>query len=104
MRARLRHEFLRACTGIVNLHQNFMHGVSTRPTAPCLGSRVREDGSVGPYEWQTCSGRLARRGCCRGLWKLDCVPMAPDGRRFLGFFLKNCRDWVVGALSSSRPA
>ena len=95
------HEFLTTpAPGIVNLHQNFMHGVSTRPTAPCLGSRVREDGSVGPYEWQTYAQVASRvEAVAAGLWKLDCVPMAPDGRRFLGFFLKNCRDWVVGALS-----
>ena len=37
-----------------------------------------------------------------GAWKLDLVPLAPDGRRFLGFFLKNCRDWMVGALACRR--
>ena len=28
-------------------------GLAARPHAPCLGSRVRPDGTVGAYEWQT---------------------------------------------------
>ena len=88
---------------ITNLHSNFLHGVSVRPTAPCLGSRVRDDGRVGPYDWQTYL-RVASRvdAVAAGLWKRDLVPIAPDGRRFLGFFMKNCRDWMVGALACFR--
>ena len=93
-------------TGEKNLYDNFMHGVRARPTAPCLGSRVRDDGTVGAYEWQTyseVSGRVD--SFTAGLWKLDLVPMsAEDGNRFLGFFLKNCRDWMVGALACYKTA
>ena len=83
-----------------NLHDCFLHGAATRPTAPCLGMRNRPDGTVGPYEWETyqqVKGRI--EAVAAAMWKLDMVPMAPDGRRFFGFFLKNCRDWVVTSLA-----
>lgn len=92
-------------TGEQNLYDNFLHGLKTRPTAPCFGSRVRDDGTVGDYEWQTyhtVSGRVDAMAAA--LWKLDLVPMAADGNRFLGFFLKNCRDWMVCALACFRTA
>ena len=83
-----------------NLHDCFLHGVALRPTAPCLGSRVRADGKVSTYEWQTYQqvrSRVDHVAC--GIWKKDLVPMASDGRRFFGFFLKNCRDWCVTSLA-----
>ena len=86
-----------------NLHDCFLHGVSIRPTAPCFGSRVRDDGSGGSYEWQTYQEVRARvASVAAAMWKLDLVPMAPDGRRFFGFFLKNCRDWCVTSLACFR--
>jgi long-chain acyl-CoA synthetase len=87
--------------GCQNLHQSFLRGVALRPTAPCLGSRVRDDGSVGPFQWQTYQEvRMRVDSVAAGAWKLDLVPPSPDdGRRFLGFFLKNCRDWMVSALA-----
>ena len=36
-----------------NLYDSFLRGARTRPASPCFGSRVRDDGSVGDYEWQT---------------------------------------------------
>ena len=98
------HEFITTPEpGITNLHQNFLRGVKTRPTAPCMGMRNRDDGTVGPYQWQSYTEVASRvEALAAGLWKLDLVPMAPDGRRFLGFFMKNNRDWVVGALSCFR--
>ena len=98
------HEFITTPEpGITNLHQNFLRGVKTRPTAPCMGSRNRDDGSVGPYEWQTYTEGASRvEKVAAGLWKLDLVPMASDGRRFLGFFMKNNRDWMVGSLACFR--
>ena len=85
---------------VTNLYHVFLNGVKTRPTAPCFGSRVRDDGRVGPFEWQTYTEVKARvEAFAAGMWKLDMVPMAPDGKRFLGFFLKNSRDWMIGALA-----
>ena len=83
-----------------NLHDCFLHGVSLRPTAPCFGSRVRENGKVSTYEWQTYQqirSRVDHAAC--GIWKHDLVPMSSDGKRFFGFFLKNCRDWCVTSLA-----
>ena len=83
-----------------NLHDCFLHGVSLRPTAPCFGSRVRENGKVSTYEWQTYQqirSRVDHVAC--GIWKHDLVPMSSDGKRFFGFFLKNCRDWCVTSLA-----
>ena len=58
-------------------------------------------GRVGPFEWQTYTEVQARvEAFAAGMWKLALVPMAPDGRRFMGFFMKNCRDWMVGALAA----
>ncbi len=84
-----------------NLYDLFVHGGLQRwPTAPCFGSRVREDGSVGAYEWQTYQETSARiDAVAAALWQLQLAPRTADGKRFLGFFLKNCRDWVVGALA-----
>ncbi|EOD05406.1 long-chain-fatty-acid-CoA ligase [Emiliania huxleyi CCMP1516] len=68
---------------------------------PCFGSRVREDGRVGSYEWQTYTQVSARvDSVAAALWHLSLVPRAGDGKRFLGFFLKNCRDWMVCALAA----
>ncbi len=78
-------------------------GLRLRPTAPCLGSRVRDDGSVSTYQWQTYQEVSARVDAfAAALWRLELVPMTADGKRFLGFFLKNCRDWMVGALACYR--
>ena len=83
-----------------NLYESFLRGARTRPASPCFGSRVRDDGSVGSYEWQTYQEVKARvEAFAAGAWKLDLVPRAPDGKRFLGFFLKNSAEWMVGALA-----
>lgn len=85
-----------------NAYQLFTRGgLLLRPTEPCFGSRVREDGRVGSYEWQTYTQVSARvDSVAAALWHLSLVPRAGDGKRFLGFFLKNCRDWMVCALAA----
>ena len=87
-----------------NLYQLFTRGgLARRPTAPCFGSRVRDNGQVGAYEWQTYQQVNARiNDFAAGLWRCDLVPQSPDGHAFLGFFLKNSRDWMVGALACIR--
>ena len=84
-----------------HIYQLFVNGgARLRPTAPCFGSRVREDGRVSTYEWQTYQEVRARvDAVAAALARLDLVPKTPDGRRFFGFFLKNCRDWMITALA-----
>ena len=51
-----------------------MRGVAMWPTAPCMGQRVRDDGTVGPYQWQTYSQVASRvDAVAAGLFKLDLV-------------------------------
>ena len=89
-----------------NLYDLFVHGGLQRwPTAPCFGSRVREDGSVGAYEWQTYQETSTRvDAVAAALCKLQLAPLTADGKRFLGFFLKNSRDWMVTCLACFKTA
>jgi long-chain acyl-CoA synthetase len=86
-------------TDLENIYDLFSKSaLKLRPNAPCFGSRIRDDGSVGPYSWQTYSEVDARIDAfAAGLWKLDLVPLTPDGYRFLGLYCKNSRDWMVAA-------
>ena len=44
-----------------NMYHMFARGgLARRPDAPCFGSRLRPDGSVGPFEWQTYAQVSAR--------------------------------------------
>jgi len=87
-----------------NIYHLFSRGgLRMRPTAPCFGSRVRDDGSISTYQWQTYQEVDKRVGAfAAALVKLDLAPTTADGKRFLGFFLKNSRDWMVGALACYR--
>ena len=68
-------------------YQNMYHmfargGLARRPDAPCFGSRLRPDGSVGPYEWQTYAQVSARiDAVAAALWKLQLVPTAAQVER-----------------------
>ncbi|KAL3648944.1 Long chain acyl-CoA synthetase 6, peroxisomal [Castilleja foliolosa] len=67
---------------IATLHDNFVHAVETFPDNKYLGTRVREDGTVGEYKWVTYGEASASRsaigsglinyqipkGCCVGLY------------------------------------
>ena len=82
-----------------NIYDLFaMSGLKMRPNAPCFGSRIREDGSVGPYSWQTYSEVAARIDAfAAGMWKLELVPKTADGFRFIGLYCKNSRDWMIAS-------
>ena len=84
-----------------NLYELFaLGGLVKRPTAPCFGSRVRDDGTVGEYEWQSYQEVSLRVDCvAAALHALELAPRTADGNRFLGFFLKNSRDWMVTCLA-----
>ena len=79
-----------------NIYDIFCNGLSLRPTAPCFGTRFREDGSVGEYTWQSYE-EVSKRidAVAAALWKLDMVPPSADGKRFVGLYCKNSRDWMV---------
>ena len=100
------HELVKAPTDgeYHNIYHLFSRGgLRMRPTAPCFGSRVRDDGSISTYQWQTYQEVDKRVGAfAAALVKLDLAPTTADGKRFLGFFLKNSRDWMVGALACYR--
>ena len=73
-------------------------GLARRPDAPCFGSRLRPDGSVGPFEWQTYAQVSARiDAIAAALWKLQLVPSAAQGLRFLGLYCKNSPEWMLAA-------
>ena len=81
-----------------NIYGLFASGLQLRPNAPCFGTRFRADGSIGPYAWQTyaeVSARIDR--VAAALWKLQLVPKAAEGYRFLGLYLKNSAEWMVAA-------
>jgi len=82
-----------------NIYELFSKsGLQLRPHSPCFGSRVREDGSVGPYSWQTYAEVSARiDALAAALWKLEMVGLTADGFRFLALYCKNSRDWMVAA-------
>ena len=73
-------------------------GLAHRPTAPCFGNRLRDDGTVGPFEWQSYLQVAARiDAVAAALWSKNLVPRAEGGHRFIGMYCKNSRDWMVVA-------
>ena len=82
-----------------NMYQMFARGgLARRPDAPCFGSRLRPDGSVGPFEWQTYAQVSARiDAIAAALWKVQLVPSAAQGLRFLGLYCKNSPEWMLAA-------
>jgi len=81
-----------------SLYDCFAQGLRLRPTAPCMGTRFRADGTVGAYTWQTYEEVSARiDAIAAALWKHDLVPKGRGGHRFLGMYCKNSRDWMVAA-------
>ena len=82
-----------------NMYHMFSRGgLTRRPDAPCFGSRLRPDGSVGPFEWQTYAQVSARiDAIAAALWKLQLVPTAAQGLRFLGLYCKNSPEWMLAA-------
>ena len=82
-----------------NMYHMFSRGgLTRRPDAPCFGSRLRPDGSVGPFEWQTYAQVSARiDAVAAALWKLQLVPTAAQGLRFLGLYCKNSPEWMLAA-------
>ena len=82
-----------------NIYDLFARGgLQLRPNAPCFGTRFRADGSIGPFSWQTYAEVSARiDSVAAALWKLQLVPKAAEGHRFLGMYLKNSPEWMVAA-------
>ncbi|EER06432.1 Long-chain-fatty-acid--CoA ligase, putative [Perkinsus marinus ATCC 50983] len=65
---------------------------------PCHGTRPRlDDGSVGPYEWQTYKevyDRILNFG--RGLEHLNLLSKSGDGSmRVIGIYMKNRSEWII---------
>eukprot|EP00850_Spirogloea_muscicola_P009547 SM000054S18033 [mRNA] locus=s54:25048:31844:+ [translate_table: standard] len=80
-----------ADSDVRTLHDNFEHGIQTYPDEPCLGSRVRQDGTVGSYEWLTYKeAGEARTAVGSGLVLQD----IPKGTR-VGLFFINRPEWVI---------
>ena len=71
-----------------NLYDAFrLGGLRSRPTAPCFGSRVQSDGTIGPFNWQSYE-QIAKRidAFANALHRHALVPPTPDGTRFLGMY------------------
>ncbi|KAJ1638838.1 hypothetical protein T492DRAFT_857748, partial [Pavlovales sp. CCMP2436] len=75
------------------------------PDSPCFGTRFRDDGSIGPFRWQTYAQVAQRIAHFQlGLLSMQLVPPAPssDTLRALGFYARNSAEWVIGALACYR--
>ena len=82
-----------------NIYQMFAKGgLKRRPAAPCFGHRFLPNGSIGPYSWQSYTEVSARiDAVAAALWKLELVPRAAEGLRFLGLYCKNSPEWMLVA-------
>eukprot|EP00931_Biecheleriopsis_adriatica_P038483 TRINITY_DN22034_c0_g1_i1.p1 TRINITY_DN22034_c0_g1~~TRINITY_DN22034_c0_g1_i1.p1 ORF type:complete len:680 (+),score=143.70 TRINITY_DN22034_c0_g1_i1:55-2094(+) len=85
---------------VTTSYENFQLTRRKFPSRPCLGYRPSSDGSAGPYIWRSYDEvgvRADHFGA--GLIHLDLCPPRPDdevrSRGMLGFYSKNCLDWVV---------
>ncbi|KAI3701985.1 hypothetical protein L6452_27532 [Arctium lappa] len=76
---------------IETLHENFVHAVDTFPDYKYLGSRVREDGTIGEYKWMTYGETATARSAIGsglqyyGVSKGACV----------GLYFINRPEWLV---------
>ncbi|KAF4742969.1 hypothetical protein FOZ62_030239 [Perkinsus olseni] len=76
----------------------FVQTVEKYPDRPCHGTRpILDDGSVGPFEWQTYKEvyeRIINFG--RGLEELNLLSKSEDGSmRLIGIYMKNRSEWVI---------
>lgn len=73
--------------------------------SPCFGTRFRDDGSVGPFRWQSYAEVGARIAHFRlGILGLDIAPPPREAGKLqaLGFYARNSAEWMVGALACYR--
>ncbi|XP_010546702.1 PREDICTED: long chain acyl-CoA synthetase 7, peroxisomal isoform X2 [Tarenaya hassleriana] len=76
---------------IGTLHDNFLHAVTLYPDNKYLGTRVREDGTVGEYKWMTYGETAsARQAIGSGLRHLG----IHQGAR-VGLYFINRPEWMV---------
>ena len=60
-------------------------GLAAHPTGACFGSRVRDDGSVGEYEWQTYREVSTRiDAMAAAIFTMGLAPVTESGHRFFG--------------------
>ncbi|KAF4666190.1 hypothetical protein FOL46_003215, partial [Perkinsus olseni] len=83
---------------IVTSFDVFKRTVERYPDRPCHGTRpILDDGSVGPFEWQTYKEvyeRIINFG--RGLEELNLLSKSEDGSmRLIGIYMKNRSEWVI---------
>ncbi|KAF4682409.1 hypothetical protein FOZ60_010596 [Perkinsus olseni] len=76
----------------------FRDAAEKYPDRPCHGTRpILDDGSVGPFEWQTYKEvyeRIINFG--RGLEELNLLSKSEDGSmRLIGIYMKNRSEWVI---------
>ncbi|XP_051129870.1 long chain acyl-CoA synthetase 6, peroxisomal-like isoform X2 [Andrographis paniculata] len=76
---------------IATLHDNFVHAVATYRDYKYLGSRVRNDGSVGEYEWMT-YGEAGTSRSAIGSGLVNCG--IPKGS-CVGLYFINRPEWVI---------
>ncbi|KNE67637.1 hypothetical protein AMAG_12091 [Allomyces macrogynus ATCC 38327] len=85
-------ELLDMPPGVNSLHENFLLGVKIASDNPYLGHRIRnEDGSLGPYEWETYAQvyeRVKKLGS--GLAQLSI-----DHQEAVGLYSINRPEWVI---------
>lgn len=76
---------------IKTLHDNFEFAVASYPDEPCLGTRVRPNGTVGTYEWISYKeAGHARTAIGSGLVQHG----VPKGAR-VGLYFINRPEWVI---------
>ncbi|KAF4690128.1 hypothetical protein FOZ60_000584 [Perkinsus olseni] len=85
-------------SSIVTSFDVFKRTVEKYPDRPCHGTRpILDDGSVGPFEWQTYKEvyeRIINFG--RGLEELNLLSKSEDGSmRLIGIYMKNRSEWVI---------
>ena len=88
---------------VTNLRQTFLHGWRAAKDEPCLGFRpINADGTAIGYVWMSYDEvKTSADNFASGVSNLDLAPLSQDpegeGMRFLGFFCKNCPDWVIAS-------
>uniref|UniRef100_A0A7I4CCW8 Long-chain-fatty-acid--CoA ligase n=1 Tax=Physcomitrium patens TaxID=3218 RepID=A0A7I4CCW8_PHYPA len=82
---------------IRTLHDNFVYAKAAFPENKCLGTRIREDGTVGEYRWMT-YGEVgtARTAIGSGLIQHG----IPKGA-CVGLYMLNRVEWVISELACS---
>lgn len=76
---------------IKTLHDNFVHAIESFRDLKFLGTRIREDGSIGQYKWMTYGEAGAARAAIGSGLVLHGIPKGSC----IGLYLINRPEWVL---------